>query len=320
MKTITPEQIELIDAVLAEVDVGLLTASILEKDVHVTDALQALMSIQFPGTCLVFCGGTSLSKAYRLIERMSEDVDLKIVLDESSPLSASAQKRHLSQLKAEVSHVLAGLGFTEIVEERIARNENRYFASRWQYTPQYPHDSSLRPYLSLELTARSPQFEVTQQPLEYLVSRLAARSERLGDIPCVAVEETLAEKVISFLRRYAQHQAGAMLQSWDDTLVRHIYDVYCISLGDPSVGERAASGFKNLVQFDAVEFGRQFPPFATDPGGIMLRALHQASLDSVIRSQYDARLMPLIFGSVRPSFDEAYAVFRSHAEALIHTL
>ncbi len=41
MKTIAPEQAELIDAVLAAVDVGLLTASVLEKDIHVTDALQA---------------------------------------------------------------------------------------------------------------------------------------------------------------------------------------------------------------------------------------------------------------------------------------
>ncbi|MCL6701049.1 hypothetical protein [Pseudomonas sp. T1.Ur] len=49
MKTITPEQVELIDAVLAEVDVGFLTASILEKDIHVTDALQHLMNMPFPG-------------------------------------------------------------------------------------------------------------------------------------------------------------------------------------------------------------------------------------------------------------------------------
>jgi hypothetical protein len=55
MKTITPEQVELIDAVLAEVDVGFLTASILEKDIHVTDALQRLMEIRFPGIRLVFC-------------------------------------------------------------------------------------------------------------------------------------------------------------------------------------------------------------------------------------------------------------------------
>jgi hypothetical protein len=111
-----------------------------------------------------------------------------------------------------------------------------------------------------------------------------------------------------------------MLQLWDDTLVRHIYDICCIIFGDPSAGERAASGFKNLVEFDALEFGRQFPPFAADPGNIMQKALHQARSDAVIRGQYDTRLMPLIFGSVRPSFDEAYAVFRRHAEALIQAL
>ncbi|WP_434673922.1 nucleotidyl transferase AbiEii/AbiGii toxin family protein [Pseudomonas sp. R1-15] len=320
MKTITPEQVELIDAVLAEVDVGFLTASILEKDIHVTDALQRLMEMQFPGIRLVFCGGTSLSKAYRLIERMSEDVDLKIVWDESNTFSASAQKRHLSQLKAEVCQVLAKLGFEETMDARIARNENRYFSSRWQYAPRYPHDASLRPYLSLELTARTPQFEVTRRPLEHLVERLAARPGHLGTIPCVAVEETLAEKVISFLRRYAQHQGGAMIQPWDDTLVRHIYDVYCISVGDPAVSERAAHGFKKLVEFDAAEFGRQFPPFAADPGKVMQGALNQINSDAVIRGQYDARLIPLIFGSVRPSFDEAFAVFREHAAALIRTL
>lgn len=40
------------------------------------------LDIRHPNTRLVFCGGTSLSKAYELIERMSEEVDLKVVLDE----------------------------------------------------------------------------------------------------------------------------------------------------------------------------------------------------------------------------------------------
>lgn len=320
MKTITPEQVELIDAVLAEVSVGLLTASILEKDIHVTDALQALMSMQFFGTSLVFCGGTSLSKSYRLIERMSEDVDLKVVLDEPGSLSPSAQKRYLSQLKAAVTQVMSGLGFGEDANGRLARNENRYFASRWQYAPQYPHDTSLRPYLSLELTMRTPQFDVTQQPLDSLVSRLAGSPVPLDMIACVAVEETLAEKVISFLRRYAQHQAGAMAQQWDETLVRHIYDVYCISLSDPLAGKRAASGFKRLVDFDVMEFGKQFEPFGSNPAAIMRNALDQAAKDVQIRRQYAEKLMPLIFGTVQPDFDQAYAVFREHAQALINTL
>lgn len=52
----------------------------------------------------------------------------------------------------------------------------------------------------------------------------------------------------------------------------------------------------------------------------MQGALDQINSDALIRGQYETRLMPLIFGSVRPSFDEAFAVFREHAEALIRTL
>lgn len=54
MKAITPDQAELIEAVLAELDVGLLTASILEKDVHVTDALRVALDTQHPDTRVFF--------------------------------------------------------------------------------------------------------------------------------------------------------------------------------------------------------------------------------------------------------------------------
>ena len=57
------------------------------------------------------------------------------------------------QLRDEVSASLTGRGFVEIAEGRTARNENKYLASRWQYSPRYPHDVSLHPYLSLELAA-----------------------------------------------------------------------------------------------------------------------------------------------------------------------
>jgi hypothetical protein len=50
-------------------------AILLEKDVWVVWALRALFEDPI-GAHLVFKGGTSLSKAHRLIERFSEDVDL----------------------------------------------------------------------------------------------------------------------------------------------------------------------------------------------------------------------------------------------------
>lgn len=50
-------------------------AHLLEKDVWVVWALQTIFGSEL-GTRLVFKGGTSLSKAYGIIHRFSEDVDL----------------------------------------------------------------------------------------------------------------------------------------------------------------------------------------------------------------------------------------------------
>jgi hypothetical protein len=68
-----------------------------EKDIHVTDVLAALSNLKVShghfkglkkgelskiddGIQLVFAGGTCLSKAHRLIARMSEDIDIKVIL------------------------------------------------------------------------------------------------------------------------------------------------------------------------------------------------------------------------------------------------
>ena len=59
MKTLDGTQIELIDAILAERDVGGLTPAIFEKDIHVTDALLALLSekvIALHNLCLLATG------------------------------------------------------------------------------------------------------------------------------------------------------------------------------------------------------------------------------------------------------------------------
>ena len=80
MKVLAKDRSELIEALDAEADLGGVTTALLEKDEHLTDALRAVFALDFECVELVFCGGTSLSKAHGLIERMSEDADLKVVL------------------------------------------------------------------------------------------------------------------------------------------------------------------------------------------------------------------------------------------------
>lgn len=102
MRTLSAERLELIDALVAEADIGGITAALLEKDEHLTAALQAIFALKFEHASLVFCGGTSLSKAHGLIERMSEDADIKIVL---SPDAANWSQNQLRRL-AGSSHCL----------------------------------------------------------------------------------------------------------------------------------------------------------------------------------------------------------------------
>lgn len=318
MRTITTDQRELIDALLAERDVGGISAAILEKDIHVTDALRALSTLAHEHVTLVFCGGTSLSKAHGIIERMSEDVDLKVVLSPQHGLSDNALRRHLSALKRKVAETLTALGFEEIQKLSKAMNANRYFASSWTYVSVYGPHQSLRPHLSVEFTVRTPVFDTAGHQLGYLIDRLADRRGEPFAMQCVLVEETLAEKVLSFLRRFAEHRAG-IRQQWDEALVRHIYDTWRIVSVDPEAVDRAATHFRNLVEFDRSEF-QHHAAFVTDPAACLQTALGEIGADTQTISEYASKLIPLIYGNDRPTFDEAFRAFNDAANRLLGTL
>ncbi len=63
-----------------------------EKDFWVTEALRGIADAsQATGCSVIFKGGTSLSKAHRLIKRFSEDVDLLVVLHDDNGSQAHCQ-------------------------------------------------------------------------------------------------------------------------------------------------------------------------------------------------------------------------------------
>jgi predicted nucleotidyltransferase component of viral defense system len=55
-----------------------LSEKIIEKDFWVCWTLKKLFALPEIGEYLIFKGGTSLSKAYKIIERFSEDIDISI--------------------------------------------------------------------------------------------------------------------------------------------------------------------------------------------------------------------------------------------------
>jgi predicted nucleotidyltransferase component of viral defense system len=135
MRTLSAERIELIDALVAEANIGDITAGLLEKDEHLTVALQAVFGLGFEHASLVFCGGTSLSKAHGLIERMSEDADIKVVLSADTVNWSKTQlRRYLGdEVRGQVIKALEGCGLVEIVDAQRSLNDNQYIHSQWAY-------------------------------------------------------------------------------------------------------------------------------------------------------------------------------------------
>jgi hypothetical protein len=93
-------------------------AHLLEKDVWVVWTLAALYGSPL-GERLVFKGGTSLSKAYKVIRRFSEDVDLTYDIraiapdlvgdnDEALPKTRSEEKRWSSEVRRRLPEWVAG--------------------------------------------------------------------------------------------------------------------------------------------------------------------------------------------------------------------
>jgi hypothetical protein len=112
---------------------GLPNTAVVAKDFHVVRAIRALVALDAAPFALIFGGGTALARAYKLVQRMSEDVDFKMVLRTPPPLSRSALQRQLALLRERVSAALVAAGFAFDPQGRThtwARNEYRYSVYR----------------------------------------------------------------------------------------------------------------------------------------------------------------------------------------------
>jgi predicted nucleotidyltransferase component of viral defense system len=90
--------------------------ALVEKDWHVVQALAAISVAASDGLTLVFGGGTALGRAYGLLSRMSEDIDLRVVGDRAASRGA------LKRMRGEISDRLAAQGFA--VDGNVAVKQN----------------------------------------------------------------------------------------------------------------------------------------------------------------------------------------------------
>ena len=313
MKTITDTDRQLINAVVAE-GMSRLPAGVLEKDLLVTEILQALAQMNIVGMEIVFCGGTCLSKALGLIDRMSEDIDFKVQLSEE--VSRSARSQQLRQLKHDLAKHFVGMGFDVPADGVTARDENNYFSLALHYESAFPKVVSLRSEIQVEFSAR-PMFTPTQRlPIASMLEVSAGLPSQAFEMTCVSIEETLAEKVLSLLRRTAHMRARQSIDGFDPRLVRHLYDVHAIMEKHPGIVLRMGPAlFEQLVAEDAAQFSHQHPEFVAHPVAEMSGAMGLIKTDPMFGKHYDDFLKDLVYGE-SVQFEVALAAFEGAAVAL----
>lgn len=190
----------------------------IEKDYWATEVLRSACSHDHGAGGVVFKGGTSLSKAYGIIERFSEDVDLLVVTD----LGGNALKRLLRSIAGQVTADLhAG-------HER--ETEGRGFLNARFAYPAAAGAPFLTSGVLLEMGSRGGPAPNETRTVRSLMSEVAeqidpsARSDYADlaafDVTVLAPERTLAEKMAFLHHRSTTGDLDALRRG-----ARHLYDV-----------------------------------------------------------------------------------------------
>lgn len=252
---------------------GLPSAALVEKDWHVVRALAAITEADTAPLRLVFGGGTALSRAHRLIRRMSEDIDLKIIADMEPARPA------LRRLREIITDALRAAGFAfdpANPAHRLSRNESRYTLYRLPYDPLLRGEGALRPEIQIETAVWPLRHPPVDLPVSSFVAEAFRRPQEVPRIACVSVTQTAAEKFVGLTRRVATEIADAA-GARDATLIRHVYDLHVIRRHCNSAEVAALA--RTIMPHDAEVFGHQCPAYRADPLAETLRAVQALTAD-----------------------------------------
>ena len=318
MKKISERQRLLVIDLIAEEGLSI-SEYALEKDYIVTDALQAIFSLQHPQFDFVFCGGTSFSKAYGSLDRISEDVDVKVILKPGIVFSKSELRDALSQLKPTVISALVKAGFDEKDINKQASDENKYLVFDANYDTHFIKAKEMRSNMKLELNYTTLALAPQDQTIGLLLTGLSDGKPYTFQTKCVDLREGLIEKLISFPRRLAMHLVNSS-RELDKTLVRHLFDVHQIIKAYPSVLDETQllqNIFIGKLNQDAKDFANQHPEFLVDPMGELRKAMMFAKENPIISTMYINFIRDMVYSSNPPSFDEAFQTFNLNLEGLL---
>lgn len=212
------ENEEMFRQVIAGAAEGLnMARAIVEKDYYVT-ALLTEISKRTPD--LVFKGGTSLSKCYKIIQRFSEDIDLNL---SGASKPTEGQRKGL---KRNITDSIDALGLTLSNPESV-RSRRDFNCYMIDYPAQY-HSGSVKEKLQVETAVFMRTYPYGKCKATSYIQDFLEKSgkgdlvDKLGLPQCElnvqSIERTLIDKCFALADYYMTGKTEAHS--------RHLYDIY----------------------------------------------------------------------------------------------
>ena len=209
--------------------------SLIEKDYYVFMLLKKVVA-EVPD--VVFKGGTSLSKAYGIIDRFSEDIDLCLVADKMN--SNKARKK----LNTAISKNIKELGLRQYLGIKGTVDwAGDYLDIRGGYN-KLASDSIVEPYVKVETAFRIAEYphekkEISSYIGDYLSKIAPSAMNEYGLQPFVVETVHPARTFIDKLFALGDYY----IQGKNTKYSRHMYDIYMIS---KHIGPKGIEKLKEL--------------------------------------------------------------------------
>lgn len=300
----------------------------IEKDFWVCWTLQTLYH-RLPENRprLLFKGGTSLSKAYDLIQRFSEDIDITVfredldqaaTVEDLKALSNKQRRRRLDAIRdtcrayivgplkdglaAALAEDTGGLGHVDV----DADDPDGQTLLIW-YPEVEPRDGTyVRPAVRIESGAKSaldPHRHVVIRP--YIADDVPDLDLAVSEVTTIDPDRTFWDKVVIVhgLRRW--YERRGVLRQEGQRVSRHYYDLHCLIASD--IGRTALANLE--LAADCVRHARMFfnrPDYdlaSAAPGSFAIAPM--GGMIDALRRDY-GNTVAMIFGSP-PTFDEILA-------------
>ena len=285
------------------------------KDFWITESLRAMASrASEQSVLLVFKGGTSLSKGYRIISRFSDDIDL-LCLAEGGETAVHNAMRRLHKAVADQ------LGVEPWVDTNKSM-KGEFRPAQYEYPGQVLLEGEAPGTIRVELSTWGGSIPSEVKTLRSLIAEHAGAAglshsyeeNESFDIRVLRPERTLVEKLVIL------HDAATRGEHRQRKTARHYYDLWCL-LDRPELRALLA-GQGTLALANEVYKHNSASKSSTGQrrpvGGFATSAAFTGAGPAASRDEYARRVVGgLIWpGHPRPTFDECLARIQEYAKIL----